>query len=121
MTARHEGAAPARTGADLAAVVETEARLDRALRLAHDAAAALRADAARRARDEATALETELAAAHARIAAEVAAATAAHVAEVTAAGQREAARFDAIIDARLETLGRWVAQQVVALALEDAP
>jgi hypothetical protein len=108
-------------GADLAAVVATEARLDRELGEARATATALLAAARARAEEAAAALADQRAATRARIDAEIAAETEAHVAAVTATGLAEAARHDAICGARLVALGAWLAERVVALVLEDAP
>jgi hypothetical protein len=113
--------AATRQRSELAVLVETEARLDRALADAHAHAHAMR-DAARRRADEAAAgLETELTRARRRIATEIETATAARVREIGEAADAEVGRYEAVRDERLDRIARRVAERLVELVAAEAP
>jgi len=114
MSPRSErGDAPAPPGPDLAALIETEARLDRVLAEARSEAAVIRADARRAAADAEAALAAELARARAAIADEIAGATAARVRAAEADARGELGRHDAVRGDALDRLGRRLAARLV--------
>jgi hypothetical protein len=112
--------APPRSISDLTMLVETEARLDRALAAAHATATAA-VEAARQRADAATAtVDGEIEHARARIATEIASATAAQCRALTEQAHRQAARFDAMRGDPLDAIALALARRLAAIALDEA-
>lgn len=105
---------------ELAVLVETEARLDRALVDARLIAESARALARQRADEAAAAQEAELARERERIATEIEAATRARIAELARTARDAVARYDAVRGPRLAEIARRVAARLVAIANEEA-
>ncbi|HEU4731045.1 MAG TPA: hypothetical protein VFT22_24290 [Kofleriaceae bacterium] len=110
------------TTSGLSALVEAEARLDRALDAAREAAIASVAAARRRAEDDAATIDAEIARERARIDAEITTATTAQLAAIAEQARAQAARFDAVRGEALARLGHALAHRLAAIARgEGAP
>ena len=81
---------------ELAVLVETEARLDRAIATARQAASDARDGAVQRARDALRVLDETLAREEAKIVAAIAAETTARIAAIDLDAQRATARYEAV-------------------------
>lgn len=106
---------------ELATLVETEARLDRALADARDRAASAIAAARQRAQEADTSTDAALVEERARVARDADAATAAALAAIEAAARMEITRFDALRGELLAPITRALVTRLVALALEGPP
>jgi len=104
---------------ELAVLVETEARLDRALGAARASADRARAAARERAAQAAEDHAAELAREQERIAAEVRAQTQARIAALEEAAARTTARYEAVRGERLDYIAHRVALRLVELVLEE--
>ena len=104
----------------LSALVDAEARLDRALSDARAEAEALRAAAHERANHAADILDAELDRERARTASAIEAATARELRELAEDARTQAARFDAIAGDRLHALAADIAHRLVEIALAEA-
>ena len=109
------------SGSDLAVLVETEARLDRALADARAQAAAIREAARDRAKAASQALDGMLDRERARITAAVAASTEAQLAAIATKARGQITCFEATRAERLDPIARELASRIVALALEETP
>ena len=106
---------------ELATLVETEARLDRALADARARAAGVIEDARRRGAAIEASLQAALAEECARVATAATAASAAQRLAIASAARAEIARFDALRDEALAPLASALAARLVALAREGPP
>jgi|MudIll2142460700_1097286.scaffolds.fasta_scaffold00499_11 hypothetical protein len=105
---------------DLAALVETESRLDRTVAAARQAADEARAAARLRARTAASRLETEIALERERIASTLAAETARREREIEDRTRAKLARYEAMRDDAVTEIARLLARRLVAIAEEDS-
>lgn len=106
---------------ELASLVDAEARLDRMLEVAREAASAERAAAHHRAELAAASLAIEIERERDRVATALAAATDAQVLEIVGGARAECARFDAVVGEALGALAHRLSQRLATLALEEAP
>jgi len=113
-------ASPSPASSDLAALVDAEARLDRALADARASAQAVRDAARRRADDAAAVLDAEIEHERARLATEIAAATDAQLAAIADRTRAELARYETVRGDVLDDLARRLADRLVAVALDEA-
>jgi len=111
--------APPRSISDLGVLVETEARLDRALAAAHATATAAVAAASQRADAAIATVDGEIEHARARIAAEIATATAAQCRALAEQAHGQAARFDAMRGDALDAIAMALARRLAAIALDE--
>ncbi len=102
----------------LATLVETEARLDRALAEAREGAQALRARARLRAETAAADLDAEIEGERARVAAAIEAETQIRLAALVARTTGELARFEVVRGEVLSSVVHDLVERLVALALE---
>ena len=112
--------APPTSTSELAALVETEARLDAELAAAR-VTADRELDAARcRAAEIAASIDDRIAREHERIAAEVTAETSARLEEIREDERAQIARFDAVRGDRLAAIAKELVERVAQLALAEA-
>ena len=104
---------------ELAVLVETESRLDRAIASARETAAKIVEAAKRSAADDARAAEDSIAGVRARIVHEVAAQTDHRVRTIAQTARDTCARYDAVHGERLAEIARRLARRVAELAEED--
>ena len=105
----------------LSALVDAEARLDRALADARAEADALRAAAYERAKAAAGTLDSELDRERARAARAIEDATARELRSIADEARLHVARFEAVEGERLRALACELARRLAALALAEAP
>jgi hypothetical protein len=104
---------------DLEVLVDTEARLDRALADARAKAATLEQEAIDRVQQAAASRAAQLDAERIRIADAIEREMAVQIAELEQLAAEEIARFDTIRDERARALARHIAEQLIAF-VEDA-
>jgi len=105
-------------GSELATLVETEARLDRALADARGIADATRAAAQQAAEAATAALDAEIARARERLAAEIATRTHDELAAIDDAARADVARFAAVRGDALAAIARALVDRIAASASE---
>jgi vacuolar-type H+-ATPase subunit H len=110
---------PTAAPSKLAALVDTEARLDRALDDARSAAATAVAAARRRAEASAASIDSELIHERIRIADEVVGATAAQIQAIAQNTRDQVSRYDAVRGDALGEIAHALAARLAALALDE--